>query len=353
VEEIKAADTTHVGKGGYRYGFNGKEKSNEIYGEGNAYNFGARIQDPRLGRWLSTDPLQQKYADLSPYNYCANSPISAKDPDGKVIIFINGLYTPGTSIGQPLEPYWTSYDGKNNWIKQAQDRIGDHAQPRFYDGSLGGTAALLLYKGATNKVNFRENEGKDVGYKDAPTIIKNLSKGETIKIVTNSMGTAFAHGFTKGILQYQSEENERRSDFNSSIDAQILLLYIQRGNLASQLDKVPIPQTTDNNKQIYKSMASINSKINELNAQKKELLNVQFESETDLSSHQVDNANPDVKNSYYMTTNNFSPFEKIFVNQKAIKGAINLGTMDVHHSSGANPANLPPSTTPDPNPQKK
>ena len=36
--------------GTYRYGFNGMEKSDEVYGEGNAYDFGARIHDPRIGR---------------------------------------------------------------------------------------------------------------------------------------------------------------------------------------------------------------------------------------------------------------------------------------------------------------
>lgn len=72
----------------YRYGFNGKEKSNEIYGEGNAYDFGARIQDPRLVRWLSTDPLQAKYPNESPYNFCLNSPIAFNDGDGRDAILI-------------------------------------------------------------------------------------------------------------------------------------------------------------------------------------------------------------------------------------------------------------------------
>ncbi|MDX2172812.1 MAG: hypothetical protein SFY56_06810, partial [Bacteroidota bacterium] len=33
----------------YRYGFNGKEKDNEMKGDGNSYDFDARIYDPRLG----------------------------------------------------------------------------------------------------------------------------------------------------------------------------------------------------------------------------------------------------------------------------------------------------------------
>jgi RHS repeat-associated protein len=69
----------------YKYGYNGKEKDNELYGEGNAYDFGARINDPRLGRWLSLDPLAAKYPSMSPYCSMGNNPIVMVDPDGREI----------------------------------------------------------------------------------------------------------------------------------------------------------------------------------------------------------------------------------------------------------------------------
>ena len=40
---------------GYRYGFNGKENEDEIAGNNNAIDFGARLYDSRLGRWFSCD----------------------------------------------------------------------------------------------------------------------------------------------------------------------------------------------------------------------------------------------------------------------------------------------------------
>lgn len=70
---------------GYRYGFNGMEKDDEVKGNNNSLDFGARIYDPRIGRWLSMDPLQKKYPGLSPYNFVANSPIIFVDPDGRAI----------------------------------------------------------------------------------------------------------------------------------------------------------------------------------------------------------------------------------------------------------------------------
>jgi RHS repeat-associated protein len=41
----------------YRFGFNGKEKDDETYGDGNALDFGARVFNSRLGKFLSKDPL--------------------------------------------------------------------------------------------------------------------------------------------------------------------------------------------------------------------------------------------------------------------------------------------------------
>ncbi|MEZ4721108.1 MAG: RHS repeat-associated core domain-containing protein [Flavobacteriales bacterium] len=70
----------------YRYGFNGMERDDEVKGTGNSYDFGARIQDPRLGRWLSLDPLAAKYPSMSPYNFGANNPIFFIDYDGRDII---------------------------------------------------------------------------------------------------------------------------------------------------------------------------------------------------------------------------------------------------------------------------
>jgi len=69
----------------YRFGFNGKEKDDEIKGTGNSLDFGARIYDPRTGRWLSIDPLFKNYPNLSSYNFCANNPICFLDINGKKI----------------------------------------------------------------------------------------------------------------------------------------------------------------------------------------------------------------------------------------------------------------------------
>lgn len=67
---------------GYKYGFNGKEQDPETYGQGNIYDYGFRIYNPRLGRFLSIDPLTKKYPWYTPYQFTGNSPIKFIDIDG-------------------------------------------------------------------------------------------------------------------------------------------------------------------------------------------------------------------------------------------------------------------------------
>jgi RHS repeat-associated protein len=67
----------------YRYGFNGKQKDDEVYGEGDSYDYGMRIYDPRLGRFLSVDPLMKQFPWYTPYQFAGNSPICYLDLDGK------------------------------------------------------------------------------------------------------------------------------------------------------------------------------------------------------------------------------------------------------------------------------
>ena len=73
-------------EGKYRYGFNGKEKDDGVKGTGNSYDFGARIYDPRLGKFLSIDPDFKKFPSNSPYLFASNSPIIFVDKDGRFSI---------------------------------------------------------------------------------------------------------------------------------------------------------------------------------------------------------------------------------------------------------------------------
>ncbi len=84
----------------YRYGFNGKENDNEVKGEGNQQDYGMRIYDPRLMRFLSVDPLEKEFPWNSSYAFAENRVIDGIDLEGRERYF--------TADGKLLGKFGTS-----------------------------------------------------------------------------------------------------------------------------------------------------------------------------------------------------------------------------------------------------
>lgn len=101
--------------GDYRYGFNGKEMDNEVKNNpGTQYDYGFRIYDPRLGRFLSRDPLSKTYPSLTPYQFASNTPIQAIDIDGLEAIS-HMIKVWNDADGNPQQNVQTSY----NWADES------------------------------------------------------------------------------------------------------------------------------------------------------------------------------------------------------------------------------------------
>jgi RHS repeat-associated protein len=66
-----------------RYRYNGKEEQTLFSTPYSDY--GARQYSSASARWLTIDPLANKYYSISPYAFCANNPINFVDPDGKFV----------------------------------------------------------------------------------------------------------------------------------------------------------------------------------------------------------------------------------------------------------------------------
>lgn len=184
-----------------RYLFSGKELQDQVV-NGNPlqlYDFGARNYDPILGRWFNIDPHANKYYSVSPYTYVLNTPVNAIDPDGKLVIFVNGFH-----FGDGGAPeYW---EGLDNAV---MGFLNDN-NAKYYDGSIGGFFGLFNYNGsphlvvAGSKSNYSANRRYEAGYargkNDASLLLDLLSDGEKIKVITHSMGAMYAKGLIQGMI---------------------------------------------------------------------------------------------------------------------------------------------------------
>ena len=103
---------TYYYRKGYRYGFNGQEKDDEIKGAGNSINFKFRMHDPRLGRFFAVDPLFRDYPWNSSYAFSENRVIAWREleglesfftPDGLYLGTINKDYTNKRIVSSKIE----------------------------------------------------------------------------------------------------------------------------------------------------------------------------------------------------------------------------------------------------------
>ncbi|MBT0813139.1 RHS repeat-associated core domain-containing protein [Litoribacter ruber] len=78
----------------YRYGFNGKENDSET----GTQDYGFRIYDPKIAKFLSVDPLTKSYPMLTPYQFASNRPIDGIDLDGLEYWNSTSIYSEGINV---------------------------------------------------------------------------------------------------------------------------------------------------------------------------------------------------------------------------------------------------------------
>lgn len=111
----------------YRYGFNGKENDKDFGNKQVIQDYGFRVYNPSIGKFLSVDPLTPDYPWFTPYQFAGNTPIRAIDLDGLepyiedgILIGFNVLPGMGpTQIAEYLNNPWNWGDpaeGENSFI---------------------------------------------------------------------------------------------------------------------------------------------------------------------------------------------------------------------------------------------
>ena len=140
-------------------------KTNKIVAFVEEENTNSRYLSEHSSRWLSIDPLAEKYPQVSPYAYCVNNPIIFVDPDGREV------YITGTLSNEALQ--------------QLQDRVGDKITLSLNDDGK------VSYTANTDK-KLRGTAKKMAGMVDDNSITVNLKTTDKNETSTGNLMTGGA-----------------------------------------------------------------------------------------------------------------------------------------------------------------
>ena len=141
--------------GPYRYGFNGKEKDSEGMGGGQTtYDYGFRIYNPAIGRFLSVDPLTKGYPWYTPYQFAGNKPIWAVDLDGLEEFVITHWYDSNNNI----------YKSELTFVQEAEPLSGNYIHIiHNYEDESGGLVSRRTETSELRAVDFAD---ETIGYEN-------------------------------------------------------------------------------------------------------------------------------------------------------------------------------------------
>ncbi len=229
--------------GGYRFGFQNQEKDDELKGEGNSINYSFRINDPRLGRWLSMDRLTHLLVNQSPFCFVVNSPIRTIDLDGNFPIFINGE---ASEVSKSSSHYWEGIQNQIHFSTEYQMLIKSNGLPKQVSGpkqSQWSGDFLFVNGDRGHFVSTRKEEGSKQAKADADAIWSKLKENmvneeitEQIQMISHSKGVAFGEAYIETITkEIQSRAKEEGIGFaynkNSIVEYHIGLAPHQSGSL--------------------------------------------------------------------------------------------------------------------------
>ena len=191
-------------------------------------------------RFLTMDPLAEKYPQLSPYAYCLNNPVRFVDPDGRtpahiIAGFVGGVLDYGLQVttnyieGKSGTEAWTNVSGKSILISAGTSATGVGLATKVGQisklvkmGKVATTAAKVAGEMAVDATMSTTNQLISEGSVDISNIAIDVAAGQIVGNTVGSKVKTDAQNSAPGkVLLREADRTQRVASGNAPRESRV------------------------------------------------------------------------------------------------------------------------------------
>lgn len=198
-------------------------------GAGNHYDYGFRVYNPRIGKFLSVDPLFQTYPWFTPYQFSSNTPIWAIDLDGLEAWLGTNLWNKDT------RNLFVSYVTDLKFPQNKKRTCEDFVIELIFDFAEANSLKLKIVDYSKEVQPPQSYKGKGKAFRAFFSDSKKYSDANSFKY--DAMNTFYAENFRNSGLFYQVGETKLKQD-RLNIQTGDVLFSMRNGEAAHHVQLV-------------------------------------------------------------------------------------------------------------------
>ncbi len=154
--------------------------------------------------WLSVDPLFEKYAGMSPYNYCAGNPVKLVDPDGRDLVhtdnkqsdsyYKNSLILPNTPFKEDNAVHVVTHGSKDAllledvMVKSIETIVNylDKSNSKVWKERKGGSEPTIVVLHCCNTAKGENNIASSLSEETKGMIVVALNEGLSLRLYNDT-----------------------------------------------------------------------------------------------------------------------------------------------------------------------